>query len=440
MFARLIHQTFRSRIRRNILVSGLANILSMAIGLAFYPVALHYLGFEVYGIWLAVAIVIHLAQLGGIGLAPAVTKRVAESLGVGNVQEAEAAIACGHAFTAPLGMFFSLMVWLFSPSVISMLDLSTSSTQLALDLIPWVGLVSGYAVFAQIAQAALTGAGRADLAAALTTGGRVLFFVVVCSLLASGGGLYALVVGSGSECVAIQITALILLRRQASIRTFRWSLVRKETARGLIAFGTGVLGLNAMQLLLTPLNRLLLARYAGIQSVPVFEIAWGAAFRIRSFLDAALKALLPDISRIHAEGNVGRLAGLIRNSYRLIAYGGIPVYLGLVIVAPFVLPLWLGDSFRPELTTCFRIVLICSFISLVGVPAHHHLLATGRIRLVFVGYALLSGANAVIALILAMMGLLDPRTVCLSLLVGFVLSTAWFIHASRQLISVRALT
>src|SRR5690606_25184948 len=103
-------------------------------------------------------------------------------------------------------------------------DLSTSSAQLALDVTPWVGLVSGYTVCAQIAQAALAGAGRSDLTASLTTGGRLLFFVVVCSLLANGRGLYALVVGSALECVAVQLAALFFLRRYASMSAFRWDL------------------------------------------------------------------------------------------------------------------------------------------------------------------------------------------------------------------------
>lgn len=412
----------------------------MFLGLTFYPVALHHLGFEIYGIWLAVSVVLTLGQLGGIGLAPAVNKRVAESMGKGDLREAEATVACGHAITAPLGIIIASVILIFSNQFVSLLDLSASSSQLALDVIPWVGLVSGYSVFAQIAQAALVGAGRADIASGLIAAGRLIFFVVGWSLMASGSGLFALIAASALESFALQSAAAFFLRRSAGARPFRWVLINRRTARGLIAFGSGVLGLNAMQLLLTPLNRVLLSRYAGVQSVPIFEVAWGAAFRIRSFLDAGLKALLPDISRTHAAGNAARLAGLIRKSYHLIAFVGAPLHLVLILVAPFLLPLWLRDSFRPELTPCFRIILVGSFISLMGVPAHHHLLAIGRIRMVFVGYALLSGLNGVVALILAMISRLDPRTTCLSLLAGFVISTAWFIYASRRLIlaSVRA--
>src|SRR6188768_72197 len=267
MLARLIRRTLGSQIRRNMVLSGLANIISMAVGLVFYPIALHYLGFEVYGIWLAVSIVLTLSQLGGIGLAPAVTKRVAESIGLGDAREAEATVACGHAFTLPLGVVISLMVWFLNRPLISFFDLSVSSTQLALEAVPWVGFLSGYAVFAQISQAALAGVGRTDIVSALTAGGRFLFLLVAWSLMASDWGLYSLIAGSWLETAAVQLATILFLRRYAAMHAFRWSLVQRETARELITFGSGVLGLNAMQLLLTPLNRALLSRYAGIQSV-----------------------------------------------------------------------------------------------------------------------------------------------------------------------------
>jgi K+ transporter len=67
-FVRIIFKNiFSSQLRVNIF-SGVAatmvNIIVMAIA---YPIYLHFLGYEQYGVWLVLSVVLTFAQLGNLG-------------------------------------------------------------------------------------------------------------------------------------------------------------------------------------------------------------------------------------------------------------------------------------------------------------------------------------------------------------------------------------
>ena len=55
-------------------------INAVAMMVAF-PIYLHFLGYEKYGVWLVLATVLSFAQLGNLGIGQAVMKLVAEEYG-----------------------------------------------------------------------------------------------------------------------------------------------------------------------------------------------------------------------------------------------------------------------------------------------------------------------------------------------------------------------
>ena len=70
------------------MTSGMAMaVINIAIQLAMYPIYLHYLGYEKYGVWLILATILSFIQLrGNFGIKLAATKLVAEDHSKGNIQ------------------------------------------------------------------------------------------------------------------------------------------------------------------------------------------------------------------------------------------------------------------------------------------------------------------------------------------------------------------
>ena len=63
----MIRRLFSSQLRIN-MVSGIAGTIVNSIVLAIaYPVYLHFLGYEKYGVWLVLDTILTFAQLGDLG-------------------------------------------------------------------------------------------------------------------------------------------------------------------------------------------------------------------------------------------------------------------------------------------------------------------------------------------------------------------------------------
>ncbi len=53
-------------------------------------------------------------------------------------------------------------------------------------------------------------------------------------------------------------------------------------------------------MLLSPFNKLMLSRYAGVDSIPVYEIAYTGSMRVRGLAEVGIRALMPEVSRLGA--------------------------------------------------------------------------------------------------------------------------------------------
>jgi len=73
----MIKKLFRSQLRINMASGVAATIINIAVLAVGYPIYLHFLGYEKYGVWLVLATVLSFAQLGNLGIGQAVMKLVA---------------------------------------------------------------------------------------------------------------------------------------------------------------------------------------------------------------------------------------------------------------------------------------------------------------------------------------------------------------------------
>ncbi|NQT03029.1 MAG: hypothetical protein HQ580_13455 [Planctomycetes bacterium] len=77
----MIKKLFSSQLRINMASSVATHCVNIVVLAVTYPIYLHYLGYETYGVWLALGVVLAFARLSDLGMAQAVTKLVAEECG-----------------------------------------------------------------------------------------------------------------------------------------------------------------------------------------------------------------------------------------------------------------------------------------------------------------------------------------------------------------------
>lgn len=398
---KLVTQAFGSQLRRNMSSGVVATAVNILLLVVSIPLYLHYLGYEKYGLWLILATVLGFAQLGMLGIRQAVMKLVAEEYGRDNLVGVQSYVVMALTILAVTGTVTLLAILFFKGQVINLLRLSGGNAELVSRLLPYIGLLSIYVFFVHTLTATISGLGRMDLANYTQAAGRFVAISVSVLLLCFDYGVESLLIGNTLSYVVLHIVSLVFIRYQAEVRFLRLDNWDWQRLKKLLTFGSGVFGGSLVSILLDPFNKMMLSRYAGVASVPVYDIAFRGSMQIRTVLEAGLRALMPEISRIGANMNSQariRIASINRKAVKLILTGGVLLYAIVFIFAAVLLRAWLRDSFVDVLPRAFRIMLIASFVSLLAVPAFYTHMGQGRVRHCFISQSIQSFINVVILL------------------------------------------
>jgi O-antigen/teichoic acid export membrane protein len=356
-----------------------------------YPVYLHYLDYDLFGVWLILSTVLAFAQLGNLQIGPAVMKFVAEEHGRGNLSGIARYTLMALLALAVTGTLALAVLYLGRTPIVALFKLSADHAALAKRLLPYVGGLCLYAFLTEVLEAALSGLGRIDQANYTRSASRIIGLGVSGLLLARGGGIESLLIGNFLSYVLIHVANLYFIRRIVPVRFLRRAHWDLGHLRKLVAFGTGVFGGALLNLFLSPLHRILLSRYAGVATVPIYELAYTGSMQFRNLLESGLRALTPEISRVGAlaaSDTRDQIRRIYRRALRFVLLWGIPAYGVLLVTAAVLLKTWLRDRYVEGLPGPFRILLAATFLSLLGVPAYYTFLGLGRIRQVFLSHVL----------------------------------------------------
>lgn len=427
----MISRLLSSQLRRNMASGGLTTALSTVASAIAIPFYLHYLGYKTYGVWLAITTVLEFARLANLGLGPAVTKLVAEEHGRGNVHGIEAYATASTAILCATGAAAFIVMLCLRSQIIGAFGLTGENATLADRLLPYAGLLLLCYFVLQTLWATLAGLGRMDLANYLQCGSRVVRAGIACCMLYWGRGMESLLVGEGASYLLACVASICLIRQTVRVRFLQVSTFDIRRIRMLLRFGTGVFGGDLIALLGIPVNKLLLSRYAGVGTLPIYDISVNMSMNLRGLADAGLRALLPEVSRINSwetPQRASRMAALYRRSMKLLGAFGLLAYVPILIFAGPLLRLWLRSGFVESLPAAFRVALIASFVSLLGVPSYYMLLGLGHVGEVFVARCI-TWITSISCVVMAglFFGELSPVVVCLCLSLSWALSSSYLI-------------
>jgi O-antigen/teichoic acid export membrane protein len=363
-------------------------------------------------------------------------KLVAEEYGRGNIEAIQQYVTTAIAILTTAAAAALIVILTFRTQITSAFKLTGENAQMVLWLLPYVASLSIYVFIVHVLNATLSGLGRMDLANWTQSAGRIAAVATASSLLYSGRGIESLLIGNIFSYVLVHVTTIIVIRRIAHIQLLRIGNLSGRCCKRLLGFGLGLFGGSVMNMLLSPFNRLMLSRYAGVSTIPVYEIAFTGAMQVRALIEAGLRALMPEVSRIGANMTgyaKDRISQIYRRAMRLIFVFGIPMYGGIIILLTPLLKLWLRQTFVTGLPTPFRIMLISTFLSLLSVPSYYTLLGMGMVRHTLTSHVILSCVNALIVLTIVFMGHnISVETVSWAILTATVLTTLYLNWQSKR--------
>lgn len=436
----MIKEFLSTQLRMN-MASGVATTAINAVTMiTAYPIYLHFLGYERYGIWLVLSTVLTFAQLGDLGIGQAVMKLVAEEYGRGNIEAIQRYVTTAIVILTATGIAIVIVIVAFRAQIVSAFRLGGENERAVLWLLPYIACLSVYVLIVHTLNAALSGLGRMDLANWAQSAGRIAAVTTSSSLLYCGQGVQSLLIGNVISYVLIHTVSVVLIRRIAHVRLLRMSNLSERCSKRLMTFGLGLFGGSLVHMLLSPFNKLMLSRYAGVSTVPLYEIAYGGSMQVRALAEAGMRALMPEVSRIGGnmtEKAKTRIREINRRAVGLIFRLALPLYGVLILAAPLLLRIWLGSKFVASLPLAVRIALIGSFLSLVCVPAYYLLLGLGRVRHCLLGHVILCGVSALLVLTFAWTdGHLSLPEVLVSILVGTGVSSGYIIFQHQRIMQL----
>jgi len=139
-------------------------VINAVAMMAAFPIYLHFLVYEKYGVWLVLTTVLSFAKIGNLGIGQAVMKLVAEEHGRGDIEGIQRYVTTPLALLCLSGSLVLIAVLVFKAQIIAAFKLSDENAWMALWLLPYIGILSIYVFIVQAMNATLSGLGWMDLA------------------------------------------------------------------------------------------------------------------------------------------------------------------------------------------------------------------------------------------------------------------------------------
>ncbi|MEW6291347.1 MAG: oligosaccharide flippase family protein [Thermodesulfobacteriota bacterium] len=434
----MIKKIFSSQLRINMASGVAATVINTASLAVMYPICLSFMGYEKYGVWLVLSTVLTFAQLGNLGIGPAVVKLIAEEHSRNDKEAIEHYTATALALLCISGTVVLMVIMLFREQIIALFRLSSDNAGTVLWLLPYIGMLSIYVFVIQVLNSVLSGLGRMDLANYIQSAGRVVLVTVSGAMLYNGGEIESLLVGNVFSNIFMHIASLICIRRILDLRFLKMANFDMQRGKRILRFGGAVFGGSLINMLLSPFNKMMLSRYAGVAAMPVYEIAYNGSVQVRALAEVGLRALMPEISRIGGQlsADAGqRIQQLYRRQTKLIFIFGGVVYGLIILLLPGLLKLWLGAKLVASLPGTFRIMLIGTFLSLLCVPAYYTLMGLGRVRPCFLSYLIQAAVNvAVIGIVLLVTGTLSVEMVAWAIVLAMGATSYYLVRQYRNMV------
>jgi O-antigen/teichoic acid export membrane protein len=330
-------------------------------------------------------------------------KLVAGEVGNNNLKNVEGYVVTAIITIAISGLSVFAIVILLKVPIVGLFKLSPQNTETALDLLPYMAGLSVYVFTVQIFTAVLSGLGRIDQANYCDVIGRFVALCVSGILLANGTGIESMLIGSAISYLFINVLTYVMIRRLQPIRIISFKNVSYVKFQLLLKIGSGMFGSSLISMLLGPFNKMVIARYIGVSSLPLYEIAFNATMQLRGLFEAGFRAIAPEVSRLSStikKVDAHKIATIYKRAMKIIFTWGALAWFTLIIFATPSLKIWLGIRYVEDLSIVFKIMLAGTYVSLLGVPAYYVFVGLGATNKIFIHNVIQSCTNAFLVFIL----------------------------------------
>ncbi len=373
----------RRRVIVNTASNYLAKILTLGVWFFLTPFLLHQLGASDYGLWILIGSITAYGSLLDFGIAPAVTKYVAQFNAEERIEKARSLVATTLWVYIGLGILAILLSAVLAPIIPRLLNIQADQQGKASWLMLLSGLSLGVSLPSATSIAVLRGLHRFDLSNMVGIFGMTLFTIATVSVLLLGGGLLGMVAVGIPVTLVTQIPAIWLIRNTAPKLKFGLRQTDRGLLRTLISFSSPLFVMNVAGQLQTKTDEITIGVFMPIANVTPYSIARRLSEMPQLLSEQLMKVIMPLASQLDAEDDRVRLRTLYLASTRLTLAIFLPLAVGVIILAQPFLKAWVGAPYD-QYTYLVVILTLASLWDISQWPASAILQGIGRHRLLAV--------------------------------------------------------
>ncbi len=352
-------------------------VASSLMALVVTPLLLSYLGSDLFGVWALFGIVLAASQMLDFGLSKALVRNIARYRALGQWSSINQDF--NSAFWPLLAVLLGIMAagWSFAPQMTSWLgvppELQETATPvlrlLMFGLLPvGLGLLLG---------ATLEGAQQMAYTSGALTLNRLLFSLGVVAVILWDWGLpgvaWAYQVAVWTQLLVLALAAVwVTPTLRLAPRLAQRAMFQRDLRFGLTLFATALIAL-----IFTATNKIILARWVGLNGVATYELATIIALQLFTLAMAMSRSLYPALVAAQTHAGLTELRHLFSQTLRLLVLWIFPVSAATIaLAAPFV-GAWLGETMLQPARSLQWLVGAWS-VAAIATTASMGLLAIGR--------------------------------------------------------------
>ena len=363
------------QILKNAGMASIQVLFSGGILFILYFFLLRRLGAAELGIWSIVLASSSAARLSELGLSGGVVRFVAKYMAREDAKKASAVVQTAVLSIAGLITVVFFPLYLLLAFVIEFF-LSPADYVVALHLLPFALASLLLGLLSSVFLSGLDGVFRTDIRSWIMMSSAAVHLALVFLLVPIHGllGLAYSQVIQGAIVLALSWWFLRRNLRSLPILPFRWSL---SLFREMLTYGLNIQGASIAQLLLDPTTKMLLSKFAGMESVTYFEMSNRMVTQFRALVVSANQVMVPIFSQLN-EATPDRLVTTYRETYGIFLFVALPLFFGLIAMLPIVSELWIG-SYESSFVVFSAMIAIGWFLNALNAPSYFSNMGTGHL-------------------------------------------------------------
>jgi O-antigen/teichoic acid export membrane protein len=385
--------------KRRILTSATSSVIQIAISgislFILYRFLLETIGVVQMGIWSLVLAMSSMIQVSNLGLTGSIVKNIADYDALGDKRSIARAIQTAAISIALLSLAFMVCAYPGAKYYFGF-AMEGQAYNDALEVLPPALIAFWIMMVTSIYQSGLYGCQL------IAQRNSLLIFesishLSLCLYLTPHYGLLGLAYARIIQNAVTLVASVLILRRhlpQLPLFPLCWD---KKLFKEMIGYATSFQVISLLTMLADPVTKAILARFGSISMVGYFEMASKLVQQFRSLIGSVNQVLVPTFAHLK-QLEPHRITALYLSSYHLTFYLSLAGFGLLVICAPLVSSVWVGE-YEPFFVGSTIVLCAGWLINTLSIPAYYACMGTGDMRINVVAHIVMTILNIILSVV-----------------------------------------